>query len=220
MTSTQQKKKAKISSTEELREAYIRQYCLRGHRPASIYAFCDEVGMPEGDFYSHYTSFDQLESSVWIEAFDKSFGQVISDEGLRELSVREQFIAFSFAWVEILKNNRSFYQLHFKDQWSPLPGHALKKLRGHAKSQFKPWISDGSATGEIEQRFKLSDHYDEALWILLVFITGFWVKDDSLDFEKTDAAIEKSVNLAFDILSKGSIDSALDLGKFLFQNYR
>jgi hypothetical protein len=38
------------------------------------------------------------------------------------------------------------------------------------------------------------------------------------NFEKTDAAIEKSVNLAFDLIGKGILDNALDFGKFLYQN--
>jgi hypothetical protein len=50
----------------------------------------------------------------------------------------------------------------------------------------------------------------------------FWwfyvLKDDSKDFEKTDAAIEKSVQLSFELIGKGVLDVAIDFGKFLFQN--
>jgi hypothetical protein len=42
--------------------------------------------------------------------------------------------------------------------------------------------------------------------------------DTSNAFEKTDAAIEKSVNLAMDLMGKSPLDAALDFGKFLFQN--
>lgn len=212
-------KKAKISA-EFISKEYIRYYCRNGKSPASVFAFCDELDMSEGEFYDFFTSFEQIESEVWKSAFDTAFEQVQQDEALKELSVRDRFLTFSFAWIELLKEHRSFYQLNFKNQWSPLPGTTLKNLRGHVKGSFQTWVIEGSANGEIERRFKMSDHYDEALWILLLFITGFWVKDESAGFEKSDAAIEKSVNLAFDLLSKGSVDSALDLGKFLFQNYR
>jgi ubiquinone biosynthesis protein COQ9 len=46
----------------------------------------------------------------------------------------------------------------------------------------------------------------------------FWIDDTSNAFEKTDAAIEKSVNLAMDLMGKSPLDAALDFGKFLFQN--
>jgi hypothetical protein len=38
--------------------------------------------------------------------------------------------------------------------------------------------------------------------------------NDKLDL----AAIEKSVNLAMDLMGKSPLDAALDFGKFLFQN--
>jgi len=52
----------------------------------------------------------------------------------------------------------------------------------------------------------------------LLFVIGFWIKDDSIAFEKTDAAIEKAVNLSFDLMGKGPLDAMLDFGKFLYQN--
>ncbi|KAB2814419.1 TetR family transcriptional regulator C-terminal domain-containing protein [Phaeocystidibacter luteus] len=219
MATSAQSKKKKVTQ-ESLRDAYVRHYCLEGARPNSVFAFCDNQGITEKDFYDHFTSFQQIESSIWKDAFDRAFEQVSDDESLKELSVRDRFLTFSFAWVEVLKENRSFFQLNFKDQWSPLPGETLRNLRSHVKHSLKTWVIEGTSNGEIERRFKMSDHYDEALWILTLFITGFWLKDESAGFEKTDAAIEKSVNLAFDLLSKGSLDSALDLGKFLFQNFR
>ena len=41
-----------------------------------------------------------------------------------------------------------------------------------------------------------------------------WLKDESKAFETTDAAIEKSVNLAFELLSQGPLDSIIDFGRF------
>jgi hypothetical protein len=51
----------------------------------------------------------------------------------------------------------------------------------------------------------------------LGFLLLFWRDDESAGFEKTDAAIEKSVNLAFDLIGKGAVDSAFDFAKFLYQ---
>jgi hypothetical protein len=51
----------------------------------------------------------------------------------------------------------------------------------------------------------------------LGFVIHFWKQDDSAGFEKTDAVIEKSVNLAFDLISKGAVDSAIDFAKFMYQ---
>jgi hypothetical protein len=54
-------------------------------------------------------------------------------------------------------------------------------------------------------------------WIQIGFLLMFWKADNSRAFEQTDAAIEKSVNLAFDLIGKGAVDTAFDFAKFLFQ---
>jgi hypothetical protein len=51
----------------------------------------------------------------------------------------------------------------------------------------------------------------------MAFLLIFWKDDTSAGFEKTDAAIEKSVNLAFDLIGKGAVDSIFDFAKFLYQ---
>ena len=43
------------------------------------------------------------------------------------------------------------------------------------------------------------------------------MNDDSPAFEKTDAAIEKSVNTAFDVFDNTPLESIIDLGKFLWK---
>jgi len=45
----------------------------------------------------------------------------------------------------------------------------------------------------------------------------FWMDDDSAGFEKTDMAIEKSVNTIFDVFDNTPLDAVLDFGKFLWK---
>jgi hypothetical protein len=45
----------------------------------------------------------------------------------------------------------------------------------------------------------------------------FNLRDDSEGYERTDEFIEKTVKLAFDLIRTQAIDSAFDLGRFLFR---
>ena len=45
----------------------------------------------------------------------------------------------------------------------------------------------------------------------------FWISDTSKGFEKTDALIEKSVNVVFEVFDNTRLDTILDLGKFLWK---
>jgi hypothetical protein len=78
-------------------------------------------------------------------------------------------------------------------------------------------LNDGKTKGEVAERPYLDKRYPQLFWVHLALLLMFWKGDDSAGFEKTDAFIEKSVNLAFDLIGKGAVDSAIDFGKFLYQ---
>ena len=44
---------------------------------------------------------------------------------------------------------------------------------------------------------------------------GFFAKDDTVNFERTDAAVEKAVTLSFDLVGRNTLDSAFDFVRFL-----
>ncbi|MEJ7665766.1 MAG: hypothetical protein WKG07_42725 [Hymenobacter sp.] len=48
----------------------------------------------------------------------------------------------------------------------------------------------------------------------LQFILLFFVRDQSVNFERTDAAVEKAVTLSFDLVGRNTLDSAFDFGRF------
>jgi hypothetical protein len=76
---------------------------------------------------------------------------------------------------------------------------------------------DGKTRGEVAARPYLDKQYPALFWFHLGFVLLFWKDDDSAGFEKTDAAVEKSVNLAFDLIGKGALDTAIDFAKFIYQ---
>jgi hypothetical protein len=138
----------------------------------------------------------------------------------KSYSAREKLLGFYFTWVEELKSRRSYLlavygDSSFKDKNFPTE---LKGFKSNFKDFVNELILEGKETEEIAERPYVSDRYDEALWLQVPFLFRFWLKDDSPAFEKTDAAIEKSVNLAFDLMGKSAVDSFVDFAKFLFQS--
>jgi len=70
----------------------------------------------------------------------------------------------------------------------------------------------------VAERPYLDQRYPQLFWLHMIVLLGFWKDDSSSDFEQTDAFVEKSVNLAFDLIGKGTLDNAIDFAKFLFQS--
>jgi hypothetical protein len=57
----------------------------------------------------------------------------------------------------------------------------------------------------------------ESAWFQLLITMKFWLDDTSPAFEKTDAAIEKSITVAFDVFDNTQLEALVDLGKFLWK---
>ncbi len=215
------KSKVKVSVADATKiTASYRTYLLtEGKQPATVFKFCKEHGFKETEFYLHFASFEAIEKSIWKNYVSDTVARMIADASYQNFTVREKILTFYFMLAEQWKEDRSFVLFQFKGWKNPSLVPAF--LKGF-KSEFNEWLNqvlnEGKGTGEIAKRPVLDQSYDRIFWFHLMFVLQFWIHDESPNFEKTDAAIEKSVNLAFDLIGKGVLDNAIDFGKFLYQN--
>lgn len=212
-------KKSTVDMAEKIRKSYIDYLLEHGKEPASVYSFAKINKIKEEEFYTYYSSFTALEKDVWKGFLETTLHTVINDPTYGTYNSREKMLALYFTLIEVLKANRSYILLVWPK--TPRPGQKMAYMESF-KPAFKNFVNDilneGKESGEIVTRPYISEKYDEAAWLQVLFLINFWVKDDSKAFEATDAAIEKSVNLAFDLFGQGPLDSIIDFGKFLFQH--
>lgn len=208
-----------ISMTSNLQELYVRLCLEENKAPVSVYAFSKAAGITESEFYDHFASLEALESDLFRSWWAQAFSGATSSEVYSSYSGREKMLSLFFTWIEVLRKNRSFVQF-VKNKHAGFPPQVptwLKPLREQFLEDVKPILNEAIGSKEIVDRKFLSDKYVEGLWVNFLFITDFWLKDQSKGFEKTDEAIEKSLHLSFDLLGKSALDTALEFGKFLFQ---
>ena len=82
-------------------------------------------------------------------------------------------------------------------------------------------IDEGKNKNEIVERseyWNWEERYADGLWIQFMYVIRFWLQDESDGFEKTDEAIEKAVNLSFDLMGEWPFDSMFQFAKFYFQS--
>ncbi|MBJ6118625.1 TetR/AcrR family transcriptional regulator [Pontibacter sp. BT310] len=201
-------------------EAFVQHVLETGREPVSVYKFAQSIGIREEEFYTYYTSFLGVKGGVWEQIFERTIAHMEAQPVHASYSAREKLLAFYFTWIEEMKKYRS-YLLALYLQPEGLRKAMPAELRGF-KIKFQAFaneiIQQGIATDQIVERKYISDKYADALWAETLFILQFWLKDTSTSFEKTDAAIEKSVNLAFDLVGRTAVDSLVDFAKFLYQS--
>ncbi len=218
-TTKKASRKAKAPVKDKIITAYRHALLREGKQPASVYAFCDSIGVPEEAFYEHFASFDAIEKEIWKGYVQRVVSSLHSDKSFASFSVREKILAFYYTLFEVMRADRSFVVSGLKAYSNPaLMPPFLRSFKNEFLTWLGPVLTEGKQNGEIAKRPFVDERYDALFWLHLMFVLHFWSHDDSAGFEQTDAAIEKSVNLAFDLVGKGIMDSALDFGKFLYQH--
>lgn len=200
---------------EKLTEAYLAHLLEHGKPPASVYKFCQELKIEEKQFYAHAASFKALEGGIWRGLFDETHAALVKDAEYAGYPVRQKLAAFYYTFFEAALNKRSFIELRFAGFPGGLACPSLKRFQEAFEDYAKGLVSAGLESGDIAARGKLSEVYPGGFFTQWVFITDFWLKDESEQFSRTDALIEKSVALAFDAVGSQVIDSAFDMLRFL-----
>jgi hypothetical protein len=188
-------------------------------KPKSVYSFVKKLKITEVDFYQFFASFESIEKLIWVELTVETIDTLQQQEVWNQYSSREKILSFFYSYVEVLKKQRSFVIYTLRSSGS---GFSSPKILAGTKTIFENFadnvIADGLESGELADRKFFSKRYKDALWLQFLFILRFWVKDDSAGFEKTDEAIEKGINVTFDLFQHSPIDNLLDYGKFLSRN--
>lgn len=218
---TKIKKPAKGNSKNaagKIPAAYISYILDHGTKPVSVFRFCSDTGIPENEFYNHFGSFEGVEKHIWKDFIHTTIQRLKADKAYPGFSSREKLLAFYFTFFEGLKLHRSFILVQLSNYRKiEIVPEFLKDFKKEFETYIHSVLSDGKANGEIANRPLLDKSYPVLFWMHMGFMLTFWKDDNSAGFEQTDAAIEKSVNLAFDLISKGAVDAVIDFAKFMYQ---
>lgn len=213
---------AKKASASSLKDKIISEYMTyvleHEKMPTSVYKFCKSIGITEDQFYNHFGSIDNLQKSIWDTFFVKTKELIEKNKEFDGFSNKDKMLTFYFTFFELLTLNRSYVLFTLNQQGFMLKKmEQLKSLRKHIKGFAAELIDEGNET----KAFKISKHnpsvFSEGAWFQFLFLLKFWCDDSSPSFEKTDIAIEKSVQTIFDVFDNTPLDSILDFGKFLYK---
>ncbi|TAD96697.1 MAG: TetR/AcrR family transcriptional regulator [Bacteroidetes bacterium] len=202
----------------EISEKYLDYVLTHNKQPESVYAFCKEIGISEKEFYDQYSSFQQISERIWTAIFQQTTTNIEAEDIYQSYSVREKMLALYYSLLENLKNKRSFVLFSLKKY--PINWLAESDVLVGTEENFKNFVQnlirEGIDSKEVADRPFLTERYQKFLWLQFVFILNYWQKDTSQSFERTDAAVEKAVNLGLDLIGTNVADSAFDFVRFYF----
>jgi len=208
-----------MATAAQIKKGYIDFVLTHDEKPKSVYSFVKKLKLTEADFYAFYASFESIEKMIWFELTVETIDEIQKQELWQQYSSREKMLSFFYSYVELLKSHRSFVIYSLKSHGKRL---STPEVLSGAKPIFENFaeqlINEGLESGELAERKYFSKRYKDALWVQYAFILNFWITDDSAGFEKTDEAIEKGIQVTFDLFQRSPIDNLFEYGKFLAQN--
>lgn len=204
----------KKTSKEEIANIYWDQVLTSGSAPQSVYALCKELEVTEGEFYKHFSSIDAIESDFWQTTVTETIEVLEKDEDYAEYGFEQKLLAFYYTYFAHIQKHRS----RFVERFPCIGLEGMKrvaKMRTEVLEKAELWIHQGIEEGIVADRKQLNSLYSKALFEQLKVLILFYIKDDSENFQDTDAFIEKTVGLGLQCLSTGVLDSVIDVARFL-----
>jgi hypothetical protein len=203
----------------ETRDRIIVAYCenLREHGrpPETVFAFCKKLEITERDFFLEFASFEAVESAYWESVVERVVLAVESGAEWPQFTSRQRLLSFLYAFCEESLGHRSVMLSRFATLGPLAKPSFLKGFEARFKHFATSLLEHGLASGELPERGRVSGLYPDALYAHFRSVIDFYLKDDSRAYERTDAFIEKTVAVAFDLIGTQIVDSALDLARFL-----
>jgi len=196
-------------------DGYIDHLQQSGRPYVSAHALCHDLKINEKEFYNEFPSISAVEKAFWRQWIDHIISAVTGGEEWEAFSAKEQYLAFLFAFAGHALERRSLLEQRFAKLTLLCSPEALEGLKHSFKDFAAGIIARGMEQGDIAHRGPLGDFYPEVLYIHWRSVLGYYLKDESSGFERTDAFIEKTVELAFNLLRSQALDSAADLFRFL-----
>ena len=187
-------------------KAYKNYLLKKGKKPKIFSKFIQKNELENKE---NFNSFEEIEKEIWRNFAHKIQTEIDQTE---DYSAREKTLAYFYILNHLFSKNTKLISLLNNNLKSKTNILSFQK---EYSNWMKETIELAIENKEIAPRPFLSEKYIYLFNLLLGYILRIQQKNEP---QLTEVAIEKSVNLLFDTLKTGTLDSMLDFGKFVIQN--
>lgn len=207
-----------MTTEEKIIKGYIEFELLIGRPPHSVFELAKKVKVEENVFYQSFTSLDKVRQEIPLDLLRKTLSVMDADPQYNSFSAREKLLALFFTLFEQFQPQRSYLLMKYNNLLkAPKTMQDWKPFMEQLDTRIDSILSEGKDTEEIKDRPVIGAHFSKGYKLVFMYLFRVWMNDDSVEFSNTDAAIEKTVNLSFDMLGTTPLDSLVDFGKFAFK---
>jgi hypothetical protein len=200
---------------QDIIQKYISQTLETGASP-TVSQICRDLQIPEKEFFKNFPNIEAVEAEHWWNVMDHNIRCCENSSEWSNYNAQQRLLAFYFQYFDDALEHRSLLLIRFSDRRLtdvvPVFNRAMTRFREFVCSILNHALREK----QIADRGRINDLYAPAFVLQFRSILDFHLKDESAGFENTDAFIEKSVRLSFDLMRTSALESAFDLAKWVF----
>ena len=200
---------------QQILTAYELHLRREGQPPVSVFRFAEAHGFTERVFFTEFPSLEAVESAWWRTRLDHVIESVESGLEWAAFSARHRMLAFLFAFQSASPDFRSLLLLRLQGRSVLTNPPELAGFEERFLSFAQGLLEHGRRQGEIASRGPLGRLDPQAAYRLFRSVIDYALRDTSRGYERTDAFIEKSTTVLFDLIGRQVLDSGFDLLRFL-----
>lgn len=196
-------------------KAYTEFVWLNNREPHSIAEFCSYANIDPIAFKTTFGQFKTIRQQLLTTVFEEVWERVEQAAEENDYSLREKCLALFFTLAEAFGAYRDYLKTRYPlkelgalvEDWRPFNKLFVAKTQYFQQNERVNWLRD-----------KLPGRFTDEVNSLLMgwnYVYRVWLADESEEQATTDAAIEKTVHLYFDLSENKQFEKLLDFGKFI-----
>jgi len=203
-----------------LLEAAVDVISEKGFRSASMREIANRAEVGDATIYNYFPSKEKLLYGYCEHVQSRVIEQLKAIDDFHEYTLQEQLHQFVELQLQTWLPAREFLKEVYEQTFvSPVAGYErMQATRELFSSTIIELLDAAIEAGEIPDQ-----PYRELLprlaWDYMNAVLAYWLQDDSDQFSNTTQVVDRSVEIAFQLLKGGLIGKSIDLVSFLFRSH-
>ena len=192
----------------------------KGFRSASMREIANRADVGDATIYNYFSSKEKLLYGYCEYVQQQVIEELKAIDDFHEYTLQEQLHQFIELQLQTWLPAREFLKEVYEQTFvSPIAGYErMQTTRELFSSTVIELLNAAIEVGEIPDQ-----PYRELLprlaWDYMNAILAYWLQDDSDQFSNTTQVVDRSVEIAFQLLKGGLIGKSIDLVSFLFRSH-
>ncbi|MCI5056887.1 MAG: hypothetical protein MRY83_12305 [Flavobacteriales bacterium] len=177
-----------------------------------------DIGLTSNELFKNIK---EVEEEVWKKGWLEIKLLLDQDTDFEDYPSKQKWIATNYVFLQLFGRYKDYLRVRLDlKNYVFDKGQFVKFVLQSNSSLISDIIQSGDRDGSVELRWLFKNYYPNLFAEHIVGVAYYFGRDQSDDKEGTDAFIDKTTNLLFEVLGKNVLERSFELGKFLLESFK